>query len=192
MKNNYLIIGFIIILIAIGAYYSGKNSNNLTTTNIETGPSNQSLTEAKDVTDSTKVTELAQTSQNTEILQSQCAQLCLTAQNGYYARFPDRSEYNIMDSTFHYNARLHECLWGKNVIFTSDHGQPFTTWKGITNLYSNKDILYAINFYSGDNIPKLTQPFGAINYIDYSNEEGGGVIKDESIFDALYIESLTE
>ncbi len=169
-NNNYKTFGVIIILIIVGVFYFNKDSGNQKPKSL---------------------TSIFQTSKNTENLQSECALLGIAAKNSYEAKY-NPNDYTMMDSTFHYNSRLHECLWGREIISHSQPGESFNTYKGITNLYSSKDILYAFKFYSGDSIPKLEQAFSAINYIDWPNEQGGNVIKSEAEFEALYNKTLTE
>ncbi len=177
MKKNQIMLGIVaVVVIALFAYGIGRSS--------------YSAVSIKTVASSTAVASPErQASQSSVDAQFQCSQLGRTAQKDYEAKYPDNM--HIQDSVFHYNTRLHECLWGRSIYGGESPGQPFTVFQGITNLFSNKDILYVFKFYSGDKIPKLTN-FEAINYIDYPNQEGGGVIKDETVFDALYNKTLTE
>src|ERR1035437_900325 len=196
IKENWFKVSIIvaILILAFTVYGLSTNSSNKSTvnnsSNVQTVSTLATSSEQAIITANSSIPEKKQAgTQQTSIanLQFQCAQLGATAKSDYEKKYPDISQVLVTDSVFHYDTVLNKCFYGRERHFGGGD-----VWVGITDLFSNKDVLYAWRIYSGDNPPKLVGDFSAITYVGYPNEQGGGVIKNEMEFEALYNKILTE
>lgn len=122
-------------------------------------------------------------------LELRCAQLGLLAKNDFESKYPSREEGFLVDVTYHYNTNLKRCLFAREIHSGAGKGESFNVWKGITDLSSNKEVLYVLRFYSADTPPKIIGDFSAVNYLD---GQAGVVIKDETEFESVYNRTMTE
>lgn len=123
-----------------------------------------------------------------ESLDLGCAKLGMLARSDFESKHT-REEGFLNNVSYHYNARLKKCLFGREIHSGGGKGESFNVWKGITDLSSNKEILYSLRFYSSDTPPKMIGEFSAINYLD---SQSGVVIKGEAEFESLYNRALEE
>lgn len=184
MNKNQILLGIGAIFVVVFVYYLGSQSNNPSSKPSQTSQSIQDTTSQQVVKNTPQ-----QVAQNSDDLQFKCAQLGATAKSTFETKYPDVSQTLLTDAVFHYNTRLHKCYFGREVHNRNQDGSG-SAWKGITDLYSNKDVLYNIDFLSSNGT--ITGEFSAINYIGYPNEQGGGVIKSRVEFESLYNKTLTE